>query len=100
MTNEVEELYLRVWQEIRGTCVDIAVVEAGTVIILQTNNNRHRLRLPSIQSNSTDLQKQRIAVIKTDRVKSPYLIRKIKTRALKPPNYSHIHTNGSGDFIL
>ena len=79
MTDQVEDLYLKQWEEVAGTCVEIADVETGTIIVLQVNKKKYRLRLPHIQFQPKTLQQEYIAVLKTESLEKPFLIRKMDT---------------------
>ena len=78
MTNEAKDLHLQPWQEVSGTCIKAVVVEAGIVIVLQANNKKYRLHLPQIQNKPENLQRQLIAVLKTESPERPFLIRRIE----------------------
>ena len=77
MANEVEDLYLQPWQEVAGTCVKIAISETGTAIVLQTNSKKYRLLLPHTRCKPEELRRKLIAVLKTESLDRPFLIRKM-----------------------
>lgn len=77
MTSQVEDLYLQPWQEALGTCLEVAVAETEAVVVLETENSRYRLRLLGIKSLPKTLQGQTIAVLRTDSLESPFVLRKV-----------------------
>ena len=86
MSDLIHELSLGVWQEIAGKCIKIAQTEDEAMIILQTNNQKYSIRLPRTRRKLETLQGQQIAILKTDDVEKPFLIRKVSTFKTTPTN--------------
>ncbi|MCD6241263.1 hypothetical protein J7K27_07085 [Candidatus Bathyarchaeota archaeon] len=82
MKNQVEELCLRPWQEIVGTCVD-AIQDTATTITLVIEivpkAQKLKLSLHNLTVRVKDLVGQPIAIIRTDDNKHPFLIRRLNS---------------------
>jgi hypothetical protein len=83
MTSQAEDLHLRPWQEIVGKCVDAYMAEDKFVMLIetQTNPRKFKLSLPILVEDPKAFIGQTIGVIRTDRVKSPFVIRIAKSTA-------------------
>lgn len=81
MKNQVEELCLRPWQEIVGTCVD-AIQDTATTITLVIEivpkAQKLKLSLHNLTVRVKDLVGQPIAIIRTDDNERPFLVRRLK----------------------
>jgi len=83
MKNRVEELCLRPWEEIVGTCVDAIEDEAAITLVIKIVPKAQtlKLHLHGLTVKVKDLVGQPIAIIRTDDNKHPFLIRRLNSPA-------------------
>ena len=100
MTDQIQELYLRPWQEIIGKCIQTTTTKIETIITLQTKGKKYRLHLPCTQEKPETLQGRYIAILKTDDLENPFLIRKLDNINVTTTTTSLVNTTTASETTI
>lgn len=90
MEDQVEEVYLRPWEEMIGVCTAVMQNGANTTLVIESKQRikKWKVHLYGYTKEVNNLIGQPIAILRTESAKYPFLIRKVTAPTAIEPTAS------------